>query len=280
MADDLLVLRTPCGMGGDMLVAGLAALAGLDQAGLAERVDLLGLPALGGGHVRLVKRPVLGIIGHQLQVNLPHEHAHRGLAEIADIIERSRLLPGARETALRAFRRLAEAEGEMHGLPPEEVHFHEVGALDSVLDTCLAAQLHAELGSPDVVCSPLPLGDGQIRCQHGLLAAPAPAVLHMLADVPVYGVGPVGETVTPTALAMLHSLQCRFGDWPPMTVRRTARAYGTRVFDTLPNGLMLAIGSRRAQPTRAAGHDHGAVHSDSHHRHGHPHGHPHDHQHD
>ena len=276
MVDDVLVLRAPSGMGGDMLVAGMATLTGLDQRGLDERVDLLGLPTLSGGRVRLVMRQVYGIFGSHLQIDLPHEHAHRGLNEIGDIIASSRLLPAARETALRAFRLLAEVEGEIHGLPPQQVHFHEVGALDSVLDVCLAAQLHAELGGPGVVCGPLPLGDGQIRCKHGLLAAPAPAVLRMLEGVPIYGVGAVGETVTPTALAILRALPCRFGDWPAMTVRRTARAYGTKVFESIPNGLVLAIGSATATPGhRPAPPDaHWAI-SDGAHNDSHPHDHPH-----
>jgi uncharacterized protein (DUF111 family) len=274
MDDQVLVLRAPCGLGGDMLVAGLAALAGLDDAALAERIALLRLPSISGENVRLATRLVHGIVGHQLQVRLPHEHAHRGLADIADMVDRSALLPAARKVAMNAFRRLAEVEGEMHSLPPEEIHFHEVGALDSVLDTCLAAQLHVELGSPEVVCGPLPLGDGVIRCQHGLLAAPAPAVLRMLEGVPVYGAGPVGETVTPTALALLHALPCRFGDWPAMTVRRTARAYGTRVFETLPNGLILAMGTRAVashSDTQRYSHVHGAA------EHAHPQAHDHTH---
>ena len=241
VSDIFLVLRTPSGLSGDMLVAGLAALLGLDTDGLAARIDALHLPAF-KGCVRLEQRIVKSITGCHLRIDLPHEHVHRGLNEISSIIEGSDLLPEARSVALSAFERLAEVEAEMHGLTPEEVHFHEIGALDSILDVCMAAQLHAEMGSPQVVCSPLPLGDGSIRCQHGLLSAPAPAVLRMLEGVPVYGVGAVGETVTPTALAVLRALPCFFGDWPAMTVDRTARAYGTRVFDNLPNGAIFALG--------------------------------------
>jgi uncharacterized protein (DUF111 family) len=164
-------------------------------------------------------------------------------------------------------------EAEMHGIPKDQVHFHEVGALDSILDVCLAAELFAETAVAAVWCSPLPISDGVVRCQHGLLATPAPAVFRMLEGVPVYGVSNAGETVTPTALALLLAMGAQFGPWPAVTVLRTARAYGSRIFPDLPNGALFAMGRRgAASPLHtAAGTGHGHEQS-----HAHPHDHPHD----
>lgn len=267
---DWLVVRTPSGLSGDMFAAGLARLLGLDTVALAERVRRIGLPALHGAAV-LEPRSVRGIVAWGLRVNLPDETAHRPLAEIAAVIDASALAPAARRVARATFERLAEVEGEIHGVPPERVHFHEVGALDSILDICLTAELHAEMGSPAVACSPLPVSDGQVRCQHGLLATPAPAVLRMLEGVPVYGVSGAGETVTPTALALLHALDTRFGEWPAMTVRRTARTLGTRILPGVPNGALFAWGAAACVPVdgRAACSPPGVAAGEHHHPHRH-----------
>jgi uncharacterized protein (DUF111 family) len=241
MKPDSLVVRTPCGLSGDMLLCGLARLLALDNAGLEQRVARIGIPAL-ASTLRLQARLVRGITGWTVRVDLPHEHVHRGLAEIAEIIDRSTLAPLAKALASSTFVLLAEVEAEMHGIAVADVHFHEIGALDSILDVCVVAELFAELGCPKVTCSPLPVSDGVIRCDHGLLASPAPAVLQMLEGVPVYGVEGAGETVTPTALALLLKMQTCFGAWPAMTIERTVRIYGTREFTTVPNGAIFALG--------------------------------------
>jgi uncharacterized protein (DUF111 family) len=131
---------------------------------------------------------------------------------------------------------LAQAEATVHGCSVDEVHFHEVGALDSILDTCVAAALFTKIDPAEFHCSPLPMCDGIIRCEHGLLASPPPAVQEMLNGVPVYGADASGETVTPTALAFLKAAGARFGRWPQCEVVTSARAYGGKVFENLPNG--------------------------------------------
>lgn len=263
--NDTLVIRTPCGLSGDMFVCGLARLLDLDDAAVRERASRIGVAALNDA-LRIEARVVAGITGWHACVTLPHEHAHRGLQEILSIIERSSLAPGAQALAGDAFHRLARVEAEMHGIPKDQVHFHEIGALDSILDVCLTAELLVESGVTAVYCSPLPVSDGVVRCQHGLLATPAPAVFRMLEGVPVYGVSNAGETVTPTALALLLAMDTHFGPWPALTVRRTARAYGTRVFAELPNGALFAIGQRAPKPAPAP---HESAHAD--HSHAHPH---------
>ncbi|UCH62586.1 MAG: LarC family nickel insertion protein [Fidelibacterota bacterium] len=239
---EILTIRTPSGISGDMLVAGLALMAQADRQALDAMVASLNLPDFSGS-VLIEPVEVEGISGWRAQVSLPDSHDHRSYADIRKIIRASSLTPRAREYAGGTFRILAEAEGVVHSMPPEEVTFHEVGALDSILDICLSAGL-VDLLAPDAIrCSPLPLCDGEVQSAHGLLTSPAPAVQHLLRDIPVYGIDSWGETVTPTALAILKALKTEFGLWPEMTVKRTARVYGSRVLPNVPNGAIFALGA-------------------------------------
>ncbi len=225
-----------------MLVTGLALMAQVDQPTLDTMVAALDLPGFTGS-VIIKPTEVEGISGWRAQVSLPESHAHRSHADIRKIIRSSSLTPQAREYAEATFRILAEAEGVVHNRPPEEVTFHEVGALDSILDICLSAALVDLLAPDQVRCSPLPICDGEVQCAHGLLATPAPAVQHLLLDIPVYGIDSWGETVTPTALAVLKAIKTEFGHWPEMTVERVARVYGSRVLPNIPNGAIFAFGT-------------------------------------
>jgi uncharacterized protein (DUF111 family) len=245
MAERLLVVRTPSGISGDMLCAGLAVLAGFDDSALADAIATLGVPALGGS-ARVVDHSVLRINGFRLDVRLPHVHAHRSFKDICAIIEASEMSPHAQTLARSAFDLLAEVEGRIHGIPASEVAFHEIGALDSILDICLAAVLYDKLQPERLICSPLPVADGAIRCAHGLLMSPAPAVQDLLAGVPIYGVPAEGETVTPTALALLKAFGAKFGNWPNIVPEKLVRIYGGKVFKSLPNGALFAIGNSHA----------------------------------
>lgn len=236
----MIVLRTPSGISGDMLLTGLARLADISNAELATLVDQIGLPAL-SDCVTIEETHVEWITGYRARITLPHEHHHRTLKTILDIIAASGLDPAAKALATKAFVILAEAEARVHACSVEEVHFHEVGALDSILDTCVAAALFTRMAPASFHCSPLPMADGVIRCEHGILASPPPAVQEMLAGIPVYGVDAEGETVTPTALAFLKAAGARFGKWPQGTVRASARAYGGKVFQSIPNGAMFFL---------------------------------------
>lgn len=236
-----LTVRAGSGLSGDMMLAGLALMAGASQADLDGLAAGLGLEALAGS-VRLERRSVNQVAGWGCRISLPHEHAHRTMRDITAIIEKSAMEPSAAAMALQAFSLLAEAEGAVHGLSPQEVTFHEVGALDSVLDTCLACSLFARLEPERFVCSPLPLADGGVQCAHGWLPTPAPAVLELLRDVPVCGFAGRGETVTPTAIALLKAMGAEFGPWPAMRIERRALVYGDRVFADAPNGAVWALG--------------------------------------
>lgn len=237
----LLTVRATSGLSGDMMLAGLADMAELRQNDIDALVKELRLPALEGS-LTLEPRSVNHIAGIGCHIVLPHEHAHRTLADIRTIIMNSAMPDLAKQLAVNAFTLLAEAEAAVHGMRVDDVTFHEVGALDSILDTCLSCRIFTILAPKRFVCSPLPLADGAIRCAHGLVPSPAPAVLKLLSGVPVCGFSGSGETVTPTAVSLLKALGAEFGGWPAMTVERTIISYGGKVFADAPNGALWALG--------------------------------------
>jgi uncharacterized protein (DUF111 family) len=212
-----------------------------------EMTDALGLPDL-KGKIRVIPKEVSNIGGYGLSLDLPRERVHRTLREIAPFFRGSAFSPAAKELALSAFEILAEAEGKVHGIPASDVHFHEVGALDSILDTGLASAFFAEIDPDLFVCGPLPICDGAIECAHGVLPSPAPAVSHLLEGVTVRGFPSEGETVTPTGIALLKAFGAKFGDWPEMVVDAQALVYGTKTFPGVPNGALFARGRAKAAP--------------------------------
>ena len=239
--DDLLTVRAVSGLSGDMMLAGLASLAELTDKELQTLVGELKISALEGS-LSVEPRTVNHVSGTGCRVDLPHEHAHRNLADILKLITASSMPEPAKGLAARAFTLLGEAEAAVHGTKAPDVTFHEVGALDSILDICLVCRLFLLLRPARFVCSPLPLADGVITCAHGRVPSPAPAVLRLLEGVPVRGFSGGGETVTPTALSLLKALDAEFGPWPAMTVRKTTISYGTRIFTDAPNGAVWALG--------------------------------------
>ena len=248
-AGAILVIRPQSGLAGDMLAAGLLGLTETAPAELDGFLNILNLGHL-AGPVALVEKMVGQITGLSLKVDLPEEREHRNLKDIEAFLAATSLSEKARNLAVRTFRLLAEAEGAVHGLKPCDIHFHEVGALDSLLDIGLASLLLDRLAPDRFICGPLPLRDGAIQCRHGLLPSPAPAVLKMLPGVAVTALAGSGETVTPTALAFLKSAGAEFGPWPEMIVERQALAYGTKVFTDVPNGAIFIWGREQKGPRR------------------------------
>ncbi|MDR2460417.1 MAG: LarC family nickel insertion protein [Deltaproteobacteria bacterium] len=236
-----LVLRPNSGVSGDILVTGLYLMCQFTPKDLDEALKALGLSEL-VGKVRVVPRSFSSISGWGLDLKLPQEHVHRDLGAILPFFQNSALSARAKELAIKTFTILAEAESKVHGIPANEIHFHEVGALDSILDTGLAALMFDYLNPQLFVCGPLPICDGTIECAHGLLPSPAPAVSHLLEGVAVRGIDSEGETVTPTGLALLKAFGAKFGPWPEMTVDIQALVYGTRVLPKVPNGALFAKG--------------------------------------
>jgi uncharacterized protein (TIGR00299 family) protein len=171
----------------------------------------------------------------------PHEHG-RGLSEIRAIIAQAAISSTAKTTAIRIFEALGAAEAEIHNIFIEEVHFHEVGAVDAMVDIVCAALGAEALGVDEWVCSPLNVGGGTVKCSHGTLPVPAPATLKLLADAPLYSLGPQVELVTPTGAAIVKTLAARFASFPAMKVEKSGYGAGSRDFPDHPNVMRLTIG--------------------------------------
>lgn len=170
-----------------------------------------------------------------------HEHVHRGLSDVTAVIEQSGLEPEVKGTAKKIFRTLAEAEAKMHGTTVDEVHFHEVGAIDAIVDVCGAAILLHQLKPDRIVCSKINVGTGYVQCAHGLFPVPAPAVAEILRGEP-YFMGPGrGELCTPTGAAIVKTMADDFGRMPVMEVESVGYGAGVREMDTL-NALRVFIG--------------------------------------
>jgi uncharacterized protein (TIGR00299 family) protein len=181
-----------------------------------------------------------------------HEHAsHRSLSTILGIIQAAPLADAVKQRSARAFQLLGEAEATIHSIPVEEVHFHEVGAVDTIVDIVCAAAGCEALGVDRWMASPLNVGSGTVKCQHGTLPVPAPATLALVGDAPVYAAGPPMERVTPTGAAMLRMLDVSYGPLPAMRVE--ARGYGAGGRDTPgePNLLRLLVGEAQEEAVGA-----------------------------
>ena len=170
-----------------------------------------------------------------------HGHHHRHLSHIQDIIDGSDLDGVVKNNSLRIFQRLAEAEARVHRTRPESVHFHEVGAMDAIIDVVGGVIGITALGIEKIYCSPLHLGSGTIGCAHGTLPVPAPATAELVKGKPIYSTGIKGELLTPTGAAILTTLASGFGPMPPMILDQLG--YGAGTADPgIPNLLRVAIG--------------------------------------
>ena len=174
-----------------------------------------------------------------------HEHFHgRGLTEIRQIISAAAISQNAKKTAISIFETLGRAEGKIHNTSIDGVHFHEVGAVDALVDIVCAAVGAEALGVEEIVCSPLNVGGGMVECAHGTFPVPAPATVELLANAPVYSSGIQAELVTPTGAAIVKTLAARFGAFPEMKIDRSGYGAGSRDFPGHPNVLRLTIGER------------------------------------
>jgi uncharacterized protein (TIGR00299 family) protein len=182
-----------------------------------------------------------------------HEHRHdhsRALTEIRQIIEKAPISNNAKSAAIKIFEALAHAEAEIHNTSTDQVHFHEVGAIDAMVDIVCAAVGAESLAVEEWVCSPLNVGGGTVKCAHGTLPVPAPATVKLLQDAPVYSSGPQVELVTPTGAAIVKTLSARFASFPAMKIEKAGYGAGTRDFPQHPNLLRLTVGE--AEPTDRA----------------------------
>jgi pyridinium-3,5-bisthiocarboxylic acid mononucleotide nickel chelatase len=189
-------------------------------------------------------------------VSEPHGHSHshshvRGLTEIRSIISAAAISAGAMKTALAIFEALGAAEAKIHNTSVESVHFHEVGAVDAMVDIVCAAVGAETLGVDEFICSPLNVGGGTVKCAHGDFPVPAPATLELLANVPVYSSGVQAELVTPTGAAIVKTLASRFASFPEMKIEKSGYGAGSRDFPGHPNVLRLTIGEAAANALAA-----------------------------
>src|SRR5512138_1144000 len=223
---------------------------GVDPLALEAGLEGLGLP---GWRLAVSRKADCGIAGTHVDVVVEGEQPHaRGLREILELIDRSTLPERARAVARALFERVGRAEAKVHGVPLGEIHFHEVGAVDSIVDLCGAAVALDLLGWPKVVSPPPELGRGVGRSAHGPMPIPPPAVLELLAGKPVLPGGPPGEAVTPTGAAILAEL-AEVGELPPVVPARTGYGVGTASWPDRPNVLRMTLGSAVARAGAGAG---------------------------
>jgi uncharacterized protein (TIGR00299 family) protein len=171
-----------------------------------------------------------------------HSHPHRGLTEIRKIISAAKISECAKKTAISIFEALGSAEAKIHDLPAEEIHFHEVGAVDAIVDIVCAAVGAEALGVEQIVCSSLNVGGGTVQCAHGTFPVPAPATVELLKNVPVYSSGLQKELVTPTGAAIVKTLVGHFSSFPAMKIEKSGYGAGSQDFPGHPNVLRLVIG--------------------------------------
>jgi uncharacterized protein (TIGR00299 family) protein len=227
------------GISGDMILGALVD-TGLPVEELRSGISKLKLP---GVDLKAEKVKRGGFAGTKVQVITPHEpHPHRHLSDILDILEQSDLGADVTLTARQIFKRLAEAEATVHGLPVAKVHFHEVGALDTIVDvTGAVIGLHA-LQIEEVYASAINVGGGKVRASHGELPVPAPGTTALLQGVPVYGSPVEAELATPTGAAIITTVAKSFGPLPPVTVSRIGYGAGNLDFKERANLLRLIVG--------------------------------------
>jgi hypothetical protein len=230
------------GIAGDMLVGALLD-AGLPFGILDAEIAKLGLKEV---TLSAEKAKRKGITGTDFKVAVGHDHHHRSLTTIEKIINESTLDAPIKETAIRIFRRLGEAEAGVHGVDIEKVHFHEVGALDAIVDIVGAAIGFHHLGIDRVVCSPINVGSGTVKAAHGVMPVPAPATATLLTGVPTYVDGPAMELTTPTGAAVAVTMSESFGSMPAMAVSSIGYGAGDNDLKDRANVLRVLIGETSA----------------------------------
>ncbi|MFI0366283.1 LarC family nickel insertion protein [Actinomadura sp. 1N219] len=228
------------GVAGDMALGSLLD-AGADLGEVRAMLKGLDVPGWSLDVERVSRR---GIAATRAIVDVEDDAVSRTHAVIEEIVTAAPLPGRVRERALTVFRTLAEAEGAVHGMPPEDVHFHEVGGHDAIVDivgTCAALET---LGVDEVRAAPIPVGRGFIRCRHGLIPNPGPAVVELLARAraPIQGHDIDSEMATPTGTALLVTLATAFGPMPSMTVTGNGFGAGTKIFGDFPNVTQVVLG--------------------------------------
>ncbi|TWU40503.1 nickel pincer cofactor biosynthesis protein LarC [Novipirellula artificiosorum] len=241
------------GISGDMTLGALIDLGGqsgqIDASGIETAVKSMGLPELTLTSETVKKN---GFRAIQVKIDHPPEHAHRHLHHITEMIDRADSISDpAKALAHKIFRALAEAEAKVHGSTIEKVHFHEVGAIDSIADIVGTAVAMTALGIETVASSAVPTGSGTITIAHGLVSVPAPATAELLRDIPIASSSVQAELTTPTGAAILKATGRHFGTMPSMTLTGVGYGAGTKDFSEQANVLRVLIGET-AEPSDSA----------------------------
>jgi uncharacterized protein (TIGR00299 family) protein len=226
------------GISGDMTLGALIH-AGVDAESIRGAVASLGLPV----EIKVARVRKNGFDATHVAVVAPHEHAHRHLHHITKIIDAGRLTDRQRQLAHKIFRRLAEAEAAVHGSTIDKVHFHEVGAIDSIVDIVGSAVAIDLLGVDRVVASPVPTGCGTVQCAHGLMPIPAPGTAELLKGVPIAPSTIAAELTTPTGAAILTTIAAEFGPLPALRIESIGYGAGARDLAEQPNVLRVMVGT-------------------------------------
>lgn len=228
------------GISGDTFLGALLD-AGFDAHRLLEELKKLPL-----GFYKLKRTRALrgGIVGTRFEVETSGDQPHRKLTDIEGMIEPAALSASVKERALKIFRRLAEAEGKLHGKPASDIHFHEVGAVDAIIDIVGACVGLEALEISELICSPLNVGGGHVEAAHGSLPVPAPATAELLQGIPIYSSGVEGELVTPTGAAIVSTITASYGPFPSFKIERIGYGAGAKEFPKHPNVARLFLGAR------------------------------------
>ena len=226
------------GASGDMILGALIA-AGVDPEVFKQRLSLLDVSDYSIDFESVDRS---GIAATHAKVQVKDEPGARHLSGILKIIDQSRLSNGVKQRAAKIFTRLADAEACVHNIPVEKVHFHEVGALDAIIDVVGAAIGFELLGVERFASSPLHVGSGTVDMDHGRFPVPPPAVAELLKDIPIYSTDIRGELVTPTGAAIISTVCNEFGPMPRIKVEQTGYGAGTRQYEKFPNALRVLIG--------------------------------------
>lgn len=221
------------------MILGAMVAAGVDQETLRQQLSLLGVS---GYNIDFGIVDRSGISATHAKVQAGHEHAHRHLRDILKIIDDSRLSEGVKARASTIFSRLGEAEALVHNVPIEKVHFHEVGALDAIIDVVGAAICFELLQIERFVSSPFHVGSGHVEMEHGRFPVPPPAVTELLKGVPFYSTDIAGELLTPTGAAIITTVCSEFGPIPQLKLQQTGYGAGTRTYKKFSNVLRVLIG--------------------------------------
>ncbi len=225
------------GIAGDMILGALIDL-GVDISFLKN--ELKKLPLTGYDFsVQTVERNHIAAV--DVTVTVTEEQHHRSLSDIIDILRRSTLAPEVKKLSHDIFYNLGRAEAKIHRVDVEKVHFHEVGAVDSIVDIVGSVIGMTKLDIDKIYCSPLPLGHGFVSCDHGILPLPAPATVELLKGIPVYSVDRNQELVTPTGAAIMTTLAHQFGEMPSMKITRIGYGSG-KIPSEYPNVLRVFLG--------------------------------------